>query len=66
MTLYMRVCVTKNHLKNNDKLELLYQDGLNYYLSGGNLIISNSSCYDNFTNKQIKLYIGLDVQINCG
>ena len=50
----------------DDKLELLYQDGLNYYLSGGNLIISNSSCYDNFTNKQIKLYIGLDVQINCG
>jgi hypothetical protein len=50
----------------NDKLELLYQDGLNYYLSGSNLIISNSSCYDNFNNKQIKLYIGLDVQINCG
>ncbi len=50
----------------DDKLELLYQDGLNYYLSGGNLIISNSSCYDDFNNKQIKLYIGLDVQINCG
>jgi hypothetical protein len=50
----------------DSKLENLYQYGLNYYLSGGNLIVSNSSCYNNFTNKQIKLYIGLDVQINCG
>jgi hypothetical protein len=48
------------------KLENLYQYGLNYYLSSGNLIVSNSSCYGDFTNKQIKLYIGLDVQINCG
>jgi hypothetical protein len=47
------------------KLINIYQYGLNYYISGGNLIVSNSSCYDNFTNKQLKLYIGLDIKINC-
>jgi len=50
----------------DNKLEYLYQSGLNYYFSGGNLIISNSSCYDNFTNKRLNVKIGLDVQINCG
>jgi hypothetical protein len=50
----------------DSKLQYLYQYGLNYYFSGGVLTISNSSCYDNFTNKQLNLYIGLDLQINCG
>lgn len=53
-----------NYIDNS--LQYLYQNGLNYYLSGGNLIVSNSSCYDNFTNKQLNLSIGLDIQINCG
>ena len=50
----------------DNKLQYLYQHGLNYYFSGGVLIISNTSCYDNFTNKLLNLYIGLDLQINCG
>jgi len=50
----------------DSKLQYLYQYGLNYYFSGGVLTISNSSCYDNFTNKLLNLYIGLDLQINCG
>jgi hypothetical protein len=49
----------------DQKLQYLYQYGLNYYLNGGTLTVSNSSCYDNFTNKQLKLFIGLDIQINC-
>jgi hypothetical protein len=53
-----------NYIDNS--LQYLYQNGLNYYLSGGNLIVSNSACYDNFTNKLLNLYIGLDLQINCG
>jgi hypothetical protein len=53
-----------NYIDNS--LQYLYQNGLNYYLSGGNLIVSNSACYDNFTNKQLNLSIGLDIQINCG
>ena len=50
----------------DNALEYLYQNGLNYYFVGGTLIISNSSCYDNFTNKQLNLNIGLNIQINCG
>lgn len=53
-----------NYIDNS--LQYLYQNGLNYYFSGGNLIISNSSCYGDFTNKQLNLYIGLAIQINCG
>jgi hypothetical protein len=40
--------------------------GLNYYISETNIIISNSSCMDEFTDKTIQLNIGLDVTINCG
>ena len=47
-------------------MEYLYQSGLNYYFSGGSLIVSNSSCYDSFTNKQLIVKISLDIQINCG
>jgi len=50
----------------DNALEYLYQNGLNYSFVGGTLIISNSSCYDNFTNKQLNLNIGLNIQINCG
>jgi hypothetical protein len=50
----------------DSKLQYLYQYGLNYYFSGGVLTISNSSCYDNFTNKQINLNVGIDLEINCG
>jgi hypothetical protein len=50
----------------NDKLSTLYQFGLNYYFAGSTLIISNSSCYDDFTNKTLYLNMGVDIQINCG
>jgi hypothetical protein len=50
----------------NEKLEKLYQHGLNYYFAGNKLIISNSTCYDDFTNKTLYLNIGIDIQINCG
>ena len=46
-------------------LDGLYNVGLNYYKAGNNVIISNSTCYDNFTNKHFYLNIGVDVQINC-
>jgi hypothetical protein len=49
----------------DSQLQNIYQFGLNYYISGGNLIVSNSTCYDNFTNKRLKLYIGLEIEINC-
>ena len=50
----------------DNELIYLYEDGLNYYISGGELIVSNSTCYDDFTNKRLIIKIGLDVQINCG
>jgi hypothetical protein len=49
----------------DDKLQYLYQYGLNYYFSGGSLIISNSSCYADFTDKLLNLKIGLDINIVC-
>jgi hypothetical protein len=50
----------------NDKLVTLYQYGLNYYFAGKTLVVSNSTCYDDFTNKTLYLNIGIDIQINCG
>ena len=49
----------------NDKLENLYLYGLNYYLSGNQLIISNSTCYDDFTDKTLYLNIGVMIDILC-
>jgi hypothetical protein len=49
----------------DDKLVKLYQHGLNYYFSGNKLIVSNSTCYDDFTNKRLYLNIGIDIQIYC-
>jgi hypothetical protein len=49
----------------NTNLVGLYNYGLNYYLAGNTLIISNSTCYDDFTNKTLYLNIGVDIQINC-
>lgn len=48
-----------------DKLSQLYNYGLNYYVTGNKIIISNSTCYDDFTNKNLYLNIGIDLQINC-
>ena len=49
----------------NDKLIGLYNYGLNYYLAGNTLIVSNSTCYDDFTNKTLYLNIGVNININC-
>jgi hypothetical protein len=40
--------------------------GLNYYINGLDIIISNSSCMDDFTDKTLSLNVGLDLKINCG
>ena len=49
----------------NSELQVLYQYGLNYYLAGSELIVSNSTCYDNFTNSSFRLNIGINISINC-
>jgi len=49
----------------DQKLETLYQHGLNYYFAGNTLIVSNSTCYDDFTNSILSLNIGINIQINC-
>jgi len=47
------------------KLETLYQHGLNYYFAGSSLVVSNSTCYDDFTNSTLSLNIGINIEINC-
>jgi hypothetical protein len=47
------------------KLETLYQHGLNYYFAGNTLVVSNSTCYDDFTNSTLSLNIGINIEINC-
>ena len=49
----------------DSKLEYLYQDGLNYFINGNTIIIANSSCYDDFTNKRLYLNVGIDITISC-
>ena len=49
----------------DDKLQELYNHGLNYYFAGKTLVISNSTCYDDFTNKKLYLNIGINISINC-
>jgi hypothetical protein len=49
----------------DQKLEMLYQHGLNYYFAGNSLIVSNSTCYDDFTNSTLSLNIGINIEINC-
>jgi len=50
----------------NEKLEYLYQDGLNYYIDENNVLtISNTSCYAEFTDKILTVNVGVNIQINC-
>ena len=49
----------------DEKLEYLYQDGLNYFINGNTITIANSSCYDDFTNKRLYLNVGIDIAISC-
>ena len=50
----------------NDKLQYLYQDGLDYSINGNVITISNTGCMDNFTDKTLYLNIGINITINCG
>ena len=50
----------------NDKLQYLYQDGLDYSIDGDTITISNSGCMDEFSNKTLYLNIGINITINCG
>jgi len=47
------------------ELDTLYSFGLNYYLAGNSLIVSNTTCYDSFTDKTLYINIGVDIDINC-
>jgi len=50
----------------NQKLEYLYQNGLNYYIDENNVLtVSNTTCYDDFTDKKLTVNVGVDIQINC-
>ena len=50
----------------NEKLQYLYQDGLDYSINGDIITISNSGCMDEFSNKTLYLNIGINISINCG
>jgi len=58
---------TQTQLINAIDTELvgLYNYGLNYYFAGNTLIVSNTSCYDNFSTSTLYLNIGVDIDINC-
>jgi hypothetical protein len=43
----------------------IFQEGLDYTLENNILSISNSGCEDNFTNKKIKVSVGVDINITC-
>lgn len=49
----------------NTHLDSLYQHGLNYSLNNGQLIVSNSSCYDEFSNKTLSVNVGVNINMNC-
>ena len=50
----------------NEKLQYLYQDGLDYSINGDIITISNSGCMDEFSDKTLYLNIGINISINCG
>lgn len=47
-------------------LKYLYQEGLYYTLNESVLTISNIGCNDNFTDKRLRVSIGVNVNLNCG
>lgn len=50
----------------NQKLEYLYQEGLNYYIDENNVLtVSNTTCYDEFTDKTLTVNVGVNIEINC-
>lgn len=50
----------------NTYLEYLYQEGLNYFIDENNILtVSNTTCYDEFTDKTLTVNVGVNIQINC-
>ena len=50
----------------NTHLEYLYQEGLNYFIDENNVLtVSNTTCYDEFTDKTLTVNVGVNIQINC-
>ena len=46
-------------------LSFIYQEGLDYTLENNILSISNSGCEDNFTDKNLKVSVGVNIDITC-
>ena len=46
-------------------LDNLYQDGLEYTMSGTTITISNIGCNNDFTNDSIQINAGVNININC-
>lgn len=50
----------------NDKLQYLYQYGLNYTIDNNNILtVSNTGCEPNFTDKTLTVNVGVNIEINC-
>jgi len=50
----------------NDKLQYLYQSGLNYTIDSNNILtVSNTGCDPEFTDKTLTVNVGVNIQINC-
>jgi len=50
----------------NDKLQYLYQNGLNYNIDNNNILtVSNTGCEPEFTNKTLTVNVGVNIEINC-
>lgn len=50
----------------NDKLQYLYQSGLNYNIDSNDILtVSSTSCYDDFTDKTLTVNVGVNIEINC-
>jgi hypothetical protein len=48
-----------------NSLSFIYQEGLDYTLENNILSISNSGCEDNFTDKNLKVSVGVNIDITC-
>ena len=50
----------------NDKLQYLYQSGLNYTIGSSNILtVSNTGCDPEFTDKTLTVNVGVNIKINC-
>ena len=50
----------------NNKLQYLYQSGLNYNIDSNNILtVSNTGCDPEFTDKTLTVNVGVNIKINC-